>query len=72
MSTAATSLLPPWPNELLVAEKKELAIAHLRGLRIPSRIAARHLQRWGEFTGAELEPRDFAAVRFSAGSPGGV
>ncbi len=57
------TFLPPWPDELLVPDKKELAIAHLRGLRIPSRYAALQLGRWAAFLGLELEPRDFHAVR---------
>lgn len=56
-------LLPPWPNELLVSEKRELAIAFLKGLQLPARYAGWHLQRWGNWTRTPLTRRDFVAVR---------
>jgi hypothetical protein len=58
----SSDLLPPWPDELLVPEMKERAIAHLRGLGIPSRIAASHLTRWAAYVGVTLDRRDYASV----------
>jgi hypothetical protein len=63
----AATLLPPWPDELLVPEKLELAIAFLRGLNLPSRYASAHLGRWAAFLELELEPRVYRAVRGDAG-----
>lgn len=65
----ASTLLPPWPDELLAAELKERAISHLRGVGLPSRYAAAHLGRWASFVELELEPRDFRAVRRDGGLP---
>lgn len=55
--------LPPWPDDLLVGEKKELALAYLRGLGLPSRVASRHLTAWGAYTGTEITRRDRAVIR---------
>lgn len=55
--------LPPFADELLEPRRKADVIRVLRGLGIPSRIRAAHLQRWGEFVGVELTDEDFRAVR---------
>lgn len=61
--TEETLRLPPFPDELLVPEKREDAIRFLRGFELPSRVASRHLGRWAEYVGVVLERRDYAAVR---------
>lgn len=59
----AEERLPPFPDELLVAEKKEQVIAFLRGQGLPSRIASWHLLRWAQVVGLSLTREDVARVR---------
>lgn len=60
----STSILPPFPDELVKPEEKERAIAFLRGLRLPRRMMTTHLARWSLMTGREIPPGEMRALRF--------
>jgi hypothetical protein len=55
--------LPPFPDYIALAGTLDQAVAFLRGLQLPSRIAADHLTRWGQVRGVELTRDDYARVR---------
>lgn len=54
--------LPPWPDELLRPDLKPQAIAWILNTGLPTRFRALHLQRWGEYTGAELTREDYYTI----------
>ncbi len=54
--------LPPFPDELLAAEKKEDVIILLRGLELPYWIASSHFSRWSQYVGIRLTRRDYEAI----------
>lgn len=56
-------ILPPFPDDMITHPDKSATIAYLRGLGLPSRIASKHLGRWGKMTETEITPRDYRAVR---------
>ncbi len=56
-------ILPPFPDELVTAAIKEDAIRFLLELRLPSRIAAGHLKRWGTMTEVTITNSDIRRVR---------
>lgn len=56
-------LLPPFPNFIVHARDKTAALAFLRGLDLPGRFVALHLQRYGEYTGVVMTPDDYRAAR---------
>lgn len=61
--------LPPFPDALLDAAKKDAAIAFLRGLRLPARIASTHLGRWAAYVGVTLDRGDYFRVRGDVSHP---
>jgi hypothetical protein len=54
--------LPPFPDELLDEDRKEQALAFLRGLGLPYWIASGHLSRWASYVGANLDRRDYVSI----------
>lgn len=70
MATAPPRL-PPWPDELLEPSRKEDAIRYLLSLDMPERYRASWLQRWAEFTKADVTAADYARVRRLAPALGG-
>ena len=56
-------ILPPFDDELVTGGRKEDAILFLLELRLPARIAASHLSRWGEVSGVTVTVSDIARVR---------
>jgi hypothetical protein len=54
--------LPPFPDELLFADRKNDAIAFLRRLGLPYWIASAHLGRWAAVVGVELDRLDHLAL----------
>lgn len=61
--TEETLRLPPFPDELLAAEKKEQVITWLRGWELPPHIASGHFGRWAAYLGVTLTRADYVAVR---------
>ena len=64
---AEERILPPFPDELVTAAIKEDAIRFLLELELPSRIAASHLQRFGEMTEVTITKADIFRVRRDRG-----
>jgi hypothetical protein len=54
--------LPPFPDEIMELDRKEQAVAFLRGLGLPYWIASAHLGRWAAYVGADLERRDYVSL----------
>ena len=66
---AKERILPPFPDELITAGIKEDAIRFLLELRLPSRIAANHLTRWGEVAGVNVTKDDINRIRADLAPP---
>ncbi len=65
---AEERILPPFPDELVLAAIKEDAIRFLLDLGLPSRIASSHLKRWGTMTAVPITKTDIGRVRRDLGS----
>lgn len=60
---AEERILPPFPDELVTGGRKQDAIFFLLELRLPGRIAAVHLSRWGEVADVPITPDDIERLR---------
>ena len=58
--------LPPWPDELLDAQRQGEAVAFLLALGLPPRFALWHLRRWAAETGAHLDRDVVERIRAGA------
>jgi hypothetical protein len=58
----STAQLPPFPDELIAVKDVGRAALFLQGLRLPPRLAARHLRRYAAAVGATLSPELLRAV----------
>lgn len=57
-----TQLLPPFPDELVMARDKGRVIGWLKASELPSRYARAHLRRWGLYAGIPITYEDYQQV----------
>jgi hypothetical protein len=55
--------LSPFPDDVTLSGDKWRAIAFLRGLALPSNIAAAHLSRFARYHELQLTQADYAQVK---------
>jgi hypothetical protein len=58
----ADQLLPPFPDELVMARDKGRVIGWLKASELPSRYARAHLRRWGAYNSIPIEYEDYQQV----------